>query len=72
MALDPSTLLNEVEAAIQALLTGGHTSYSIRDRSVTKLDLPQLFQERRLLKDEVAKQSGGGAIRHAVFRRGRP
>lgn len=58
MALDPSTLLTQVESAISALLTGGHTSYSIGTRSVTKLDLPQLFEERRMLLAEVDNAAG--------------
>ena len=58
MALDPSTLLDQVEAAITAVLTGGHTAYSIGGRSVSKLDLPALFQQRRMLADEVARSSG--------------
>lgn len=67
MALDPSTLLTQVETAITALLTGGHSSYSIGSRSVTKLDLPQLFEERRLLKAEVSRSNG--TIRLATMRR---
>lgn len=68
MALDPSALLDSVETAINALLTGQHQSYSIGARSVTKLDLPQLFEERRMLKAEVA-QSSGASIRVAKFTR---
>lgn len=70
MALDPSTLLTQVETAITALLTGGHSSYSIGSRSVSKLDLPQLFTERRLLQDEVNKAaSGNGVFRYAKLGR---
>ena len=58
MALAPATLLASVEAAITALLTGGHTSYSIGSRSVSKLDLPQLFEERRMLQAEINRDSG--------------
>lgn len=58
MALDPAALLSQVESAITALLTGGAQSYSIGARSVSKLDLPQLLAERRMLLAEVNRQSG--------------
>ncbi len=59
MALDPTTLLTQVESAITALMSGGASSYSIGNRSVTKFDLKQLFEERRLLQQEVERSSGG-------------
>jgi hypothetical protein len=68
MALDPSALLTQVETAIEALLTGGASSYSIGARSVTTLDLPNLFEQRRMLLNEVQRQSGG-AIRLARITR---
>ena len=57
--MDASTLLSQVEAAISALLTGGASSYSIGSRSVTKLDLSQLFEERRMLQAEVSRNTTG-------------
>lgn len=69
MALDPSSLLTQVESAITALLTGGHSSYSIGGRTVTKLDLSQLFEERRLLQREVNAASGGSQMRLARYSR---
>lgn len=60
--MDPATLLAAIEAAINALLTGGASSYSIGSRSVTKLDLAQLMQERRMLLREVQNQSSSGAF----------
>jgi hypothetical protein len=60
--MDAATLLASVEAAITALLTGGASSYSIGNRSVTKLDLAQLLEERRLLLTEVQRASGSGAF----------
>lgn len=60
--MDASTLLAQIEAAISALLTGGASSYSIGNRSVTKLDLADLFSERRILLSEVARASGSGAF----------
>lgn len=72
MALDPATLLDQIDAAINALLTGGASSYSIGNRSVTKLDLTDLFNERRMLQREVARATGGGAFRVAKMQRPRP
>jgi len=54
-----ATLLALIDAAIEALLTGGASSYSIGSRSVTKLDLADLFAERRILQAEVDRESSG-------------
>jgi hypothetical protein len=58
--MDPSALLAQIDAAITSLLTGGASSYSIGARTVTKLDLKALFEERRILQAEVNRSSGGG------------
>lgn len=63
----PASLLAQIDAAIEALLVGGASSYSIGARSVTKLDLKQLFDERRMLQGEVARESSGGAFHLAKF-----
>lgn len=55
----PAQLLSQIEAAIEALLTGGASSYSIGNRSVTKLDLKELFEQRRMLQAEVDRESTG-------------
>ena len=55
----PATLLTQIDAAIEALLTGGASSYAIGNRSVTKLDLATLFEERRMLQAEVARETSG-------------
>jgi hypothetical protein len=55
-------LLTLVDAAIEALLTGGASSYSIGNRSVTKLDLPTLFTQRNQLQFQVQRESGGSAF----------
>lgn len=68
MALDPTTLLNKIEAAITALVEGGASSYSIGNRSVTKLDLDDLFAQRASLLNEINRNSGG-SIRLAKLRR---
>ena len=60
--MDPATLLSLVEVAISALVTGGASSYSIGSRSVTKLDLAGLFEQRRLLMLEVSRSTGSGAF----------
>jgi hypothetical protein len=65
----PSSLLAQIDAAIEALLTGGASSYSIGARSVTKLDLKDLFEQRRMLQAEVARESGGGMFRLAKMQR---
>jgi hypothetical protein len=64
-----SGLLAQIEAAIEALLTGGASSYSIGARSVTKLDLAELFAQRRMLQAEVARENGGGMFRLAKLQR---
>ena len=64
-----ASLLTQIDTAIEALLTGGASSYSIGARSVTKLDLAQLFDERRLLKAEVERESRGSAFTLAKMQR---
>lgn len=63
-----ASLLAQIDSAIEALLTGGHESYTIGNRSVTKLDLKDLFEQRRILQTEAARESGG-AIRLAKMQR---
>lgn len=65
-----ASLLAQIEAAIEALLTGGASSYTIGSRSVTKLDLATLFEERRLLAFQVNRESSGG-FRLAKMKRAR-
>lgn len=55
-------LLALIDAAIEALLTGGVSQYSIGSRTVTKLDLGQLFEERRQLQIAVQRESGSGGV----------
>lgn len=57
-----ASLLALIDAAIEALLTGGAQSYAIGSRSVTKLDLADLFEQRKLLQLEVQRESGSGAF----------
>ena len=67
-----ASLLADVDAAIEALIRGGHSSYSIGARTVTKLDLPSLFAERRMLQQETERESSGGIFRKATIRRPSP
>lgn len=60
-----ATLLTLIDAAIEALLTGGASSYSIGSRTVTKLDLGTLMEERRLLSIQAERESSG------IFRLGK-
>lgn len=69
--MNAANLLTQIEAAIEALLTGGASSYSIGNRSVTKLDLKSLFEERRMLQIEVQRSSGSGVFSLAKMGRRR-
>jgi len=69
--MDAATLLTQVESAISALLTGGASSYSIGSRSVSKLDLADLFEQRRQLQIEVQRSSGSGVFSLAKLGRRR-
>jgi hypothetical protein len=57
-----TSLLAQIDAAIEALLTGGASSYSIGSRSVTSLDLPTLFEQRRMLQMESDSESGANSM----------
>ena len=67
-----ASLLALIDGAIEALLTGQHSSYSIGARTVTRLDLSQLMEERRILQQAVERETGGGIFRKAALRRARP
>lgn len=71
MALDIANLLNQVETAIEQLLTGNVQSYAIGSRNVTKLDLDSLFEQRARLQAELARQSGSGIFTLAKIGRKR-
>jgi hypothetical protein len=66
-----ASLLALVDAAIEALLTGGASSYSIGSRTVTKLDLAALFEERRQLQQQVNRETSSGGISLAKMSRAR-
>ena len=65
-----ATLLAQVEAALEALLSGTVSQYSIGNRSVTKLDLLTLMNERRQLIREVQRETGSGGISLGKLTRG--
>lgn len=57
-----ASLLAQIDTAIEALLTGGAESYTIGTRSVTKLDLATLFDQRNQLQVQVQRESGSGGL----------
>lgn len=65
-----ASLLTQIDAAIEALLTGGASSYSIGSRTVTALDLDTLFAQRNTLQVQADREAGaGGMFRLAKFQR---
>jgi hypothetical protein len=64
------SLLNQIDAAIEALLSGQHSSYSIGSRSVTRLDLNSLFDQRDRLRRQLDREQNG-AFRLAKMQRPR-
>jgi hypothetical protein len=57
-----ASLLTLIDAAIEALVTGGAQQYSIGSRTVTKLDLASLMEQRNKLLHQVQRESGSGGI----------
>ena len=65
-----ASLLAQIDTAIEALLTGGASSYSIGSRTVTALDLGTLFEQRNLLQIQADREAGaGGMFRLAKMQR---
>jgi flagellar basal body rod protein FlgF len=54
-----ATILAAIDTAIEALLNGGASSYSIGNRTVTKLDLGELLKQRRDLQNQVDRETNG-------------
>lgn len=67
MALNPSTLLTDVETEIRALLAGRHESYGISSRTVARLRLNDLREFRKELIREINSASGTSGVRVAKF-----
>jgi hypothetical protein len=57
-----ASLLALIDAAIEALVNGGASQYSIGSRTVTKLDLASLMEQRNKLLHQVQRESGSGGI----------
>lgn len=57
-----ASLLAQIDAAIEALLTGGVSSYAIGSRTVTALDLGTLMEQRNLLQVQADREAGGGGM----------
>lgn len=67
--VDYAARLALVQAAIEALLSGGMQSYRIEGQEVTRLDLKTLQDEERRLVAKINRQTGqGGRFRRAVPR----
>ena len=67
--MDAAAELALINAALTALYTGGHSSYSIGARTVTRLDIKGLTERKKELEWQIARESGGGAIRLAKITR---
>lgn len=62
--IDYEARLTKVQAAISAILTGGHQSYTIDGQAVTKLDLGWLTKEEERLVARINRLNRrGGAFR---------
>ena len=64
-----ASLLTQIDAAIEALLTGGVSSYSIGSRTVTALDLSTLMEQRNILQAQADREAGGGMFKLAKLQR---
>lgn len=58
--------LSDTQAAIRALAKGGVKSYTIGNRSLTKLDLPELLTLESKLKYEVAREQKADMIKNGL------
>ena len=68
VAVSAQVMLDNIEAAINARLTGGAVqSYSIGGRNLQYISLSELRQMRDQLKREVASQTPNGARTYAKF-----
>lgn len=67
--VDYSARLTKVQAAIDAILSGGHAAYTVDGQSVTKLDLAMLQKEEQRLIGLINRQAGrGGSFKTVVTR----
>ena len=63
--------LASVQAAIAAIESGGVESYSITNRSATKLKLNDLYERETVLLSRLARESGSGGFSLAKMGRRR-
>jgi len=63
--------LASVQAAIASIENGGASSYSIGNRSVSKLNLKDLYEREQVLIQRLARESGSGAFSLAKMGRQR-
>lgn len=62
-------MLDAVEEAMQAILTGGAVkSYKIGDRELERMSLPELTALRNQLRAEIGNESGNGT-QYGSFKR---
>lgn len=58
-------LLTEVNAALKALISGRHQSYSVNGRTVMRHQIGELRELRKDLMAEIARTSGAASVRVA-------
>ena len=61
-------LYGKLQEAYEALVVGGVKSYTLRDRQLTRLDLPDLMKQMELIEekiDELESVLNGGGRRGA-------
>ena len=59
----PSEMVSQIDEAINAILLGGHSSYVVAGRSVTRLDIKQLKELRDHYSVLASRESNGGKMR---------
>lgn len=69
--MDAATELAYIDAALAALYTGGASSYSIGNRSVSKLDGKWLTERKIYLESVIERQTGSGGFSVAKMGRRR-
>lgn len=69
MAVTVQTMLDNVEAAINARLAGGAVSaYTIGGRNIQYCSLKELYDIRDLLRKELNSSASGSTVNYASFK----
>jgi hypothetical protein len=68
MALTPQQEIELIDTAITELMAGNAQSYSIGSRSVTKLNLSDLYERKTYLERLIDRQNGNGVRIGNIFR----